>query len=247
MDTIETFKVENLTVKIVQDESPESPREWSNLGTMVCFHRRYTLSDAGNRFADPTEFKASPEYREATARGVILPVYMYDHSGITIRTTPFSCPWDSGQVGWIYVSAQRILEEYSVKRITRKVREQVENALRAEVAAYDQFLRGDVYGYIIEDPDGNHLDSLWGCYGLDYVKAEANASALQALKSGFNPEAVREAREREERAEYLRLRAKFELHHTIVGERCEDCGLSVQDAQSILCSQSLRASVSQAR
>ena len=27
---------------------------------------------------------------------VILPLYLYDHSGITMNTTGFSCPWDSG-------------------------------------------------------------------------------------------------------------------------------------------------------
>ena len=36
---------------------------------------------------------------------VILPLYLYDHSGITMNTCGFSCPWDSGQVGWIYASA----------------------------------------------------------------------------------------------------------------------------------------------
>lgn len=38
----------------------------------------------------------------ATDKYVILPLYLYDHSGITISTEPFSCPWDSWQVGWIY-------------------------------------------------------------------------------------------------------------------------------------------------
>lgn len=32
---------------------------------------------------------------------LMLPLYLYDHSGITMNTTGFSCPWDSGQVGWI--------------------------------------------------------------------------------------------------------------------------------------------------
>ena len=32
-------------LKIVQDTDPESPRTWDNLGTMVCFHKRYELGD----------------------------------------------------------------------------------------------------------------------------------------------------------------------------------------------------------
>ena len=39
---------------------------------------------------------------------VILPLYLYDHSGITMNTCGFSCPWDSGQVGWIYADKAMI-------------------------------------------------------------------------------------------------------------------------------------------
>ena len=42
---------------------------------------------------------------------VALPLYLYDHSGITMNTSGFSCPWDSGQVGWIYCTKKRFREE----------------------------------------------------------------------------------------------------------------------------------------
>jgi hypothetical protein len=42
----------------------------------------------------------------------ILPVYLYDHSGLTINTTGFTCPWDSGQIGWIYASHEQVKAEY---------------------------------------------------------------------------------------------------------------------------------------
>ena len=32
-------------LEVVQDTDPESPRTWDNLGTMVCFHKRYELGD----------------------------------------------------------------------------------------------------------------------------------------------------------------------------------------------------------
>ncbi len=31
--------------RVVRDESPESPRDWDNTGTMCCWHRRYHLGD----------------------------------------------------------------------------------------------------------------------------------------------------------------------------------------------------------
>lgn len=33
------------TLTLHHDETPESPREWDNLGTITCWHRRYTLGD----------------------------------------------------------------------------------------------------------------------------------------------------------------------------------------------------------
>jgi len=47
MDEIEHERIELGTVvgKIVADMNPESPREWDNVGTMVCSHRRYNLGD----------------------------------------------------------------------------------------------------------------------------------------------------------------------------------------------------------
>ncbi len=32
-------------VRIIQDSDPMSPREWDNVGKMVCWHRRYNLGD----------------------------------------------------------------------------------------------------------------------------------------------------------------------------------------------------------
>ena len=84
-----------------------------------------------------------------------------------------SAGWDSGQVGWIYVEAKQIRDNWSCKRITKKTREMALQNLRGEVEAYDQLLTGDVWGYEIEDEDGKHLDSCWGCFGHDYAKNEA--------------------------------------------------------------------------
>lgn len=106
--TKDGFKLE-----ILHDEDAESPREWDNLGTMVCWHSRYNLGDKHN-YIDSDDFKE--EINDSNS--IILPLYLYDHSGITISTGPFSCSWDSGQVGYIYVTFEKIKEEYSVTEIT---------------------------------------------------------------------------------------------------------------------------------
>ena len=145
---------------IRQDENAESPREWDNLGTMYCKHGRYNLGDE-----DAQPVKLEPKDY------IWLPLYLYDHSGITMSTTPFSCPWDSGQVGYIYVSKAKVREEYSCRRISESIRKRVLSVLRAEVKTYDQYLTGDVYGYILyrDEEDGAEIqeDTCWGFYGND--------------------------------------------------------------------------------
>jgi len=44
-NAVATFKKGNKVLEIFQDENPESPRSWDNMGTMVCFHERYSLGD----------------------------------------------------------------------------------------------------------------------------------------------------------------------------------------------------------
>lgn len=93
---------------------------------------------------------------------VILPLYLYDHSGITMNTTGFSCKWDSGQVGWIYASHKEIKEEYGA--ITPETIERSEQLLISEVKSYDDYLTGENYGFKLFK-DGEETDSCWGFLG----------------------------------------------------------------------------------
>lgn len=179
MDAYETEQYKGYTIKIVRDDDPMSPRDWDNLGTMICSHRRYNLGDEqfeADRFEGWADVRAS--LVEAGAR-IILPLRLYDHSGITMSVGSGAHPmdpggWDSGQVGFIYVTAAKLREEYSVKRISKKVLTEAEEVLRGEVKVYDEYLTNDCYGYVIEDPDGEDVESCWGFYGeTDYCMTEA--------------------------------------------------------------------------
>ncbi len=72
-------------LSIFRDEDAESPREWENLGKMVCWHRRYNLGDK-HEFQSPQDFYDSAEYKDIF---VILPIYLFDHSGITVSNDDF--------------------------------------------------------------------------------------------------------------------------------------------------------------
>lgn len=101
----------------------------------------------------------------ADKNNVILPLYLYDHSGITISCSnayPYNDRWDAGQVGWIYASHKEIEEEYG--KVNEETLKKAEDVLVSETNIYDCYLRGECYGYIIEK-DGEEADSCWGYLG----------------------------------------------------------------------------------
>jgi len=180
MEPIETIEYRHHTIKVYLDDQPHgSPRDWSILGTMTCFHSRYQLGEPHN-FTNPEHLQRMVDRPHIIA----LPLYLYDHSGITMRTSPFECPWDSGQVGYIWVTKQHVRREFDVKRVTQKVEEKAIKFLRDEVYMYDLHIRGEVYGYVTEDEKGEHLDSCWGFYGdpNEYMVEEAKGNIDYATK-----------------------------------------------------------------
>ena len=166
------------TIKIYYDNDAESPRDWDNLGSLICGHSRYNLGDKhsfkGGReflldlldFDEDCPLDVDQLVTRAEKIAVILPVYLYDHSGLAMNTTGFHCPWDSGQVGFIYATLTDLRKEYSVQRVSAKLRDKVASLLKGEVTAYSDFLSGNVYGYVIEK-DEEETDSCWGFIG-DY-------------------------------------------------------------------------------
>ena len=121
---------------------------------------------------------------QAIEQCVILPLHLYDHSGITMRTGAFSCPWDSGQVGWIYITPEKIKKEYGWKKLTSARRRQIQQYLEGEVETYDHYLTGSVYGYNItagEDVENDCDDSCWGFFGYDHEKSGLLEYARNAI------------------------------------------------------------------
>jgi hypothetical protein len=74
--------------------------------------------------------------------------------------------------------------------------------LAAAAKLYGYWAWGDVYGYVIEDPDGEHVDSCWGFYtddptGSGFTDSGMAEHALPALESALRSRDLVEARELE--------------------------------------------------
>ena len=163
-----TGLIGRLTMDI--DECAESPREWDNVATIVSEGGNWDISDEGWRMSaeEFAEFlhkkldKKCPEIKSLTdidhivncgiAKNYIVckPIYMYDHSGQTISLSPFGCPWDSGCCGYIFVFKDKILNEF--ERATEDNWRDIANEIiQSEIDTYDYYIRGEVYGYCLEE------------------------------------------------------------------------------------------------
>lgn len=184
-----TLEHEGKIITVHQDDNPMSPRDWDNLSTMVLFHKRYDLGDPQSEHGYVSEdYESWQELREVIEAQnkvlAILPVYMYDHSVITINTTGFSCQWDSGQIGWAYITEERLQEMGTETRD----KAELEEFIREEVKVYDQYLTGEVYGFVVETVQTcnlghehrEHFDSCWGFMELEGLVEALNDNFREA-------------------------------------------------------------------
>ena len=99
MNLYNQIKYNGYRINIYYDDDARSPREaYDNLGTLYTAHRRYRPEkEFDDHFDIDKVFEGHiGNFRESFLKEYIaLPVYLYDHGGITISTSPFSCPWDT--------------------------------------------------------------------------------------------------------------------------------------------------------
>ena len=111
MDALISEVYKGYRILIKQDEDPIHPRKCCGCltGVMVCGHNRYDLGDEhAVSLDDHNNWDEVEAWLRRVKRAlVILPIYMYDHSGITISTEhvyPYTDRWDAGRLGLIYAN-----------------------------------------------------------------------------------------------------------------------------------------------
>lgn len=191
-----------MALEVTQEIDPVDPREWDNLGEMVCWHPRYLLGDkqigkqheVDEILLDILDEKSgfSEIHRENISyyadssvllravlkhtRTALLPLYLYDHSGISMSTGSRlfrmmdGAGWDWNMTGIIYATEKSIKKEFGVTEITEEVREKAKDQLREEVHTYDLYLRGEVYAFRLYNAETDEdIDSCGGFMG-DSIK-----------------------------------------------------------------------------
>jgi len=180
-NAIESVEHNNLIIEVLPDFDPQNPREWDNLGTMLCWHKRYNLGDSntGIDFDDYDSAEELFKYLKSIST-VVLPLFLYDHSGISMSTTTYigkahHAGWDSGLVGYIYITKDDLHREGLDENAD------LEAILVNEVEIYDRYLRGEVYGYQVIKPvtcdccGHTEREVVDSCWGYESVEEALNA------------------------------------------------------------------------
>ena len=171
--------MENFKLTITHDEYPENPRvEFCNLSNLILFHKRYRLGDKHN--INSSDYNSFEEVKKAIKKKynvyVIFPVYMYEHGNIALSLDEFSCPFDSGQIGFAIVTKEDFKKNYNLKIAYRseKYLDSIISNIKAELADYQAYLNGEVYRFVIEDENGDLVESCSGFYNYSECEKTGN-------------------------------------------------------------------------
>lgn len=100
-------------------------------------------------------------------QSILVPIYAYEHGDITISTSPFSCRWDSGIVGFMLVGIDDLAKwghAKNVNYLTPKQKKVAFNIIKQEVDEIESVLRHE-HCLILRDDysEACHLNRLMEC------------------------------------------------------------------------------------
>ena len=274
MEVYKTEEYRGYNINIYYDSDPQSPREWGNVATFVCKHRRYNLGDVQNVegiiqelfdkyvpsqaiikkfcekknaklveedgkkyyeyevkydtyphtvviFAGPLDCpeevmtgyftdKEKLEMVEETGEIVWLPISMYEHSGISLwlggKDGHPDAQWDCSTIGFAYVEKCTAEKEGALRAGKtglynghKSWQEWAYAMMEIEMETYNQYVTGEVFGYMVEGGDGYCEDSCWGFFGTDEIP-----EMIKEAKASIDHDLEIRARKHEDNKSFLR-------------------------------------------
>lgn len=170
MEKEKLAEAEGLSLYIVQDEGAQAPNEWGNDSLfLVADHRDfYVKPPEGSSFETVTE-----DYRKTHH---VFGLEAYIHSGVSLALSDEGNfpdrQWDVSQLGAVFVSKKEWPDKAAAKK-----------AAEGLLDTWNTYLEGDVWGYVIEDELGEHVESCWGYYGHEHAEEEGRNMLKYAAKN----------------------------------------------------------------
>jgi hypothetical protein len=204
------IEYKGFTIRVVNDEGPEEPAWGGTEFFIACTSRSYTFGNQYS--PDPYQYlrwgegkwgefgedvPVCPPVGEESEAYDLYEEWQDEHSS-EYTVWPFRCGTEHGPGsfairfldledldrrnpdGWIFVQSPEsplhaLASAADPKRDIVQIRDQL-------VETYTQWANGDVWGYIIEDSDGDEVGACWGIYGAEDCIAEAKGE-IDALSA----------------------------------------------------------------
>ena len=141
-----------LTFRVHHDLDAHSPRLDEPMTQIVGWHRKYRVSDS-----DMVNFRDRDSFLESVRpEDIVRPLYMYEHGGVALATTPFSDKFDSGHLGYVLVTPER-LEAIGIGQGETEV---IEHNITTEIKELAAYMNGEVYQIAVHRMvDGDVLET----------------------------------------------------------------------------------------
>ena len=171
-----TIKLEDLEVetiykdehgqffKFFYDDSTDSPRNDTNVATILTWERDYDSPDENNNtfeeFAEKHGVDVSKKWDLGSVMDAmreegyyVVPVYALHHSVSHYSTHDFHDPWDSGVVGVAFCKKQEGLPDDD---------DCLRTIIDQEIKEYDAWVNGEIYGVARLDKTADIVDETTG-------------------------------------------------------------------------------------
>jgi hypothetical protein len=176
LDRLKTYIVE-IEIDEYNDVNPRVDID-GHLTIFALFHKKYLLpndTDINSKEHGSWEEIEEQLHKDYPDIVAISRVYMYEHSGIGLSTSnaryPFNCRWDSGTVGFVFITQERI-DEFKATLTEEECYSLISN----DVEEYSHYVSGNVYRFEINEKvycqccaqfRHDHIDSCSGFYGYN--------------------------------------------------------------------------------
>lgn len=169
---------------IEHSENATNPRIDGEPASHFCFaHKRYNICDESEKF-NTNDYSGWAEVEKMLVDErkafVIKKVSATDHSSFNIYVGEPKCPFDSGTVGFAYMTKEEVIKEFG--NDSKKSIAKAEALIKAEVEEFDRYLNGESYEAKILDENENEFDSCGGFDSEESAKEWAEATIASVKK-----------------------------------------------------------------
>lgn len=211
-DALEPIQVGDYTVQVVYDQLAENPRdEFDTLGTIEVFGRfqpalgSNDCDHSANSRREKELDEALREILDDDPTAVVLPLNVKYDGVIDVAVPSTRDKFTAAIAGYLLTGDEETLVQQLPERVdafiyanTRQLIHEYEDdspetrtialdVMKGEIATYNQWVNGDVYGFIVTNADDDEIDSCWGFYDIEECQHEGESSAECAAKSAGRP------------------------------------------------------------